>query len=216
MASGSVSSLLSSVGKLLDFLRAPPAAAASCPPVPPPRGGRPAATAADLQWLGQLRRRIQAALDDAGELTREAEDVLDAYRYELLRHRVLERQAAAAAFSVSRKRERDDGEEDGSFSERIKEITRGFEISTDRAGLQLRPEEDGVTSEKMQETAWWTDEISTDRAIPLLRPDDEDGGIRGRIEELTCPLRKYPEIELPHISDQRLEKGFQGWTPSVE
>lgn len=121
MASGSVSSLLSSVGKLLDFLRAPPAAAASCPPVPPPRGGRPAATAADLQWLGQLRRRIQAALDDAGErevressgkawveelgeLSREAEDVLDPYRYELLRCRVLERQATAAASSVSLKR----------------------------------------------------------------------------------------------------------------
>ncbi|RCV38486.1 hypothetical protein SETIT_8G146600v2 [Setaria italica] len=189
MASGLLSPLLSSARKLLDLLWSPAAAA--------PRGER-FTFSADLQRLERLLRRIQATLDDVGEreiqesyvklwieeltvLARDAEDVLDDYRYEMLRRRAQELQgsiaaAAASSSSASRKRihEEDEG---GSISERIRKITRRFQISTDRAALPLRPDEedDGGTSERIGEIIRRFEEISRDRAALQLGPDD---GIR--------------------------------------
>ncbi|XP_062182124.1 putative disease resistance protein RGA3 [Phragmites australis] len=156
MATGLVSSLLSSLTKLLDLLPSPPAVS-----WPPRSSGGRSTVSNDLQRLERLLRRVQATLDDAGErelrdssvklwieeltdLARDAEDVLDDHRYELLRRRVQERQGAAFAASAStsrkRKHEDDEEEEDGGISERIGEITRRFEeISRDRSALQLGP-----------------------------------------------------------------------------
>nr|CAB3489977.1 unnamed protein product [Digitaria exilis] len=92
MASGPVASLLSSASKLLDLL-----------PAAPRRGGR--SVSAGVRRLQRLLRRIQATLDDAGErvvqdrsvklwiaelteVAGDAEDVLDDYRYALIRRRV--------------------------------------------------------------------------------------------------------------------------------
>ncbi|PVH38639.1 hypothetical protein PAHAL_5G311100 [Panicum hallii] len=182
MASGLLSPLLSSARKLLDLLWS--SAAASGDPQ-----GEHSTFPADLQRLERLLRRIQATLDDVGErevqesyvklwiaeltvLARDAEDVLDDYRYEMLRRRVQELQgsAAAAASSASRKRNHD---EDGSISERIRKITRRFQISTDRAALPLRPEEDddGGTSERIGDIIRRFEEISRDRAALQLGPD---------------------------------------------
>lgn len=124
MASGLVSSLLSSASHLLDLLRRP-TAPASCPAP---------GEAADLQRLERLLRRVQATLDDAGErevrdssvslwieeltdLARDAEDILDDCRYELLRRRVQELHGAGTC--TSRKRKHDDGMEDGGVSQVI-------------------------------------------------------------------------------------------------
>ncbi|RLM58801.1 hypothetical protein C2845_PM18G09170 [Panicum miliaceum] len=125
MASGLLSPLLFSARKLLDLLWSSAAASGA------PQGER-STFSADLQRLERLLRRIQATLDDVGErevqesyvklwiaeltvLARDAEDVLDDYRYEMLRRRVQELQgSAAAASSASRKRNHD---EDGSISE---------------------------------------------------------------------------------------------------
>jgi hypothetical protein len=86
-----------------------------------------------VERLERLLRRIQATLDDAGErevrdcsvklwmeelmdLARDAEDVLDDHRYELLRRQVQERQEAAAAASSATVKRKHDGE-DGTISE---------------------------------------------------------------------------------------------------
>ncbi|KAL6654127.1 hypothetical protein ACP70R_007592 [Stipagrostis hirtigluma subsp. patula] len=150
MAAGLVSSLLVSLGKLIDLLPNPAAA------LWPSRGGRPTVSD-DLRRLQRLLLRVHATLEDAGArevrdssvklwleelrgLARDAEDVLDDHRHDLLRRRAQEWQGAAG----SRKRKRDDGadEDDGRMSERIGEITRRFEeISRDRAALQLRPDD---------------------------------------------------------------------------
>uniref|UniRef100_A0A0A9H5A8 Uncharacterized protein n=1 Tax=Arundo donax TaxID=35708 RepID=A0A0A9H5A8_ARUDO len=182
MASGLLSPVLSSASKLLDLLRSRPAA--SCPPC----GGR-STVSADVQRLERLLRRIQATLDDAAErevrdssvklwieeltdLARDAEDVLDDYRYDLLRRRVQEHQGAANTVSTSGKRKHDD-EENVGICERIRKITRRFEISTDRAALQLRPDdEDGGISERIGEITRRFEEISTDRAALHLGPED--------------------------------------------
>jgi len=185
MAGGLLSPLLSSARKLLDLLWSSAAASGA------PQGERRSTFPADLQRLERLLRRIQATLDDVGEreveesyvklwvaeltvLARDAEDVLDDYRYEMLRRRVQELQgsAAAAASSSSASRKRNH-EEDGSISERIRKITRRFQISTDRAALPLRPEEDddGGTSERIGDIIRRFEEISRDRAALQLGPD---------------------------------------------
>ncbi|GJN04661.1 hypothetical protein PR202_ga22226 [Eleusine coracana subsp. coracana] len=146
MASGLVSSLLCSASKLLDLLRIPPAAST------PLRGGQ-YAVSADVRRLQRLLRRIQATLDDAGErevrdssvklwieeltdLARDAEDVLDDYRYELLRRQA---QTAAAVFadspSTSSGKRTHDGDEDHGLCEQI------VVFSTDRATPHLRTDD---------------------------------------------------------------------------
>ncbi|CAN6372329.1 unnamed protein product [Urochloa humidicola] len=100
MASGLVASVLSSASKLLDLLGGAPA-------VPRRGSGRRSVSYVDVLRLQRLLRRIQATLDDAGErevrdrsvnlwitelteVARDAEDVLDECRYELIRRRVQE------------------------------------------------------------------------------------------------------------------------------
>ncbi|TVU24739.1 hypothetical protein EJB05_27193, partial [Eragrostis curvula] len=183
MASGLVSSLLSSASRLLDLLRRPPAAAS----------GAPRSETADLQRLERLLRRVQATLDDAGErevrdssvklwieelsdLARDAEDVLDDFRYELLRRRAQERQGSAA--STSRKRKHDE-EEDAGISQRIGYITRQFEeISRDRAALQLSPEDGKRISER--DSKWESRDTSH-----LL----DESLVFGRSEEKECIIK---------------------------
>jgi hypothetical protein len=123
MASGLVASVLSSASKLLDLLRGAPAVS-RC-------GGRRSAWA-DVHRLQRLLRRIQATLDDAGErevrdssvklwieeltdVARDAEDVLDDYRYELIRRRVQELQQGrgGGSSSTSCKRKHDEEEDRG-------------------------------------------------------------------------------------------------------
>uniref|UniRef100_A0A0E0JJL4 Uncharacterized protein n=1 Tax=Oryza punctata TaxID=4537 RepID=A0A0E0JJL4_ORYPU len=148
MASGLVSSLVSSASSLLEILRSPLSDLY-------PRSGHPTASA-DLQRLKRLLSRIQATLDDAEEqglqdnyvklwlkelkdLACDAKDVLDDYRYELLQSQVQERQAD---YPRKRKHLDKDEEDDGSINERINDITNRFEeISRDRVALQLRAED---------------------------------------------------------------------------
>uniref|UniRef100_A0A0D9Y9T3 Uncharacterized protein n=1 Tax=Oryza glumipatula TaxID=40148 RepID=A0A0D9Y9T3_9ORYZ len=148
MASGLVSSLLSSASSLLAILRSPLSDLY-------PHSGHPTASA-DLQRLKRLLSRIQATLDDAEEqglqdnyvklwlkelkdLAGDAKDVLDDYRYELLQSQVQERQGD---YPCKRKHLDKDEEDDDSINERINDITNRFEeISRDRAALQLRAED---------------------------------------------------------------------------
>lgn len=102
-----MSSLLSSLAKLASLLPSPASISWL------PRGGRPT-IAEGLQRLERLLLRIQATLEDAGErqvqdssvrlwveeltgLARDAEDVLDDHRYELLRRRAQECAAASTS-----------------------------------------------------------------------------------------------------------------------
>lgn len=124
MASGLVSSLLSSASSLLAILRRPPSSSY-------PRSDH-RTVSVDLQRLERLLSRIQATLDDAEEqevqdnyvklwltelkdLARDADDLLDDYRYELLQRQVQEREA-----DCSRKRKRMDHDNDDDDS--IKEV----------------------------------------------------------------------------------------------
>lgn len=120
MASGLVSSLLSSTSSLLAILRSPLSDLY-------PRSGHPTASA-DLQRLKRLLSRIQATLEDAEEqglqdnyvklwlkelkdLALDAEDVLDDYRYELLQSQVQEFQG-----DYPRKRKHMDNDEEDNDS----------------------------------------------------------------------------------------------------
>jgi hypothetical protein len=120
MASGGVvASLLSSATKLLDLLRGAPSVSR--------RAGQQQPVSADVHRLQRLLRRIQATIDDAGEreirdssvklwiaeitvVARDAEDVLEDYRYELIRRRVqrLEGTGGGASTSCKRKHHHDD------------------------------------------------------------------------------------------------------------
>ncbi|TVU24721.1 hypothetical protein EJB05_27174, partial [Eragrostis curvula] len=186
MATGLVSSLLSSLAKLADLLPSPPAVSW------PSRGERPTVSE-DLQRLQRLLRRIQATLEDAGErevrdssvklwleelrdVALGAEDVLDDHRYELLRRRVQERQGGAA----SRKRKHDDGldqyEEYGGMRQRIGEITRRFEeISRDRAALQLGPEDGERISGRDSKWESRTSSHLLDESLVFGRLDEKEG-----------------------------------------
>lgn len=123
MASGLVSSLLSSASSLLAILRSPLSDLY-------PRSGHPTASA-DLQRLKRLLSHIQATLDDAEEqglqdnyvklwlkelkdLARDAKDVLDDYRYELLQSQVQERQGD---YPCKRKHLDKDEEDDDGINE---------------------------------------------------------------------------------------------------
>ncbi|WVZ51338.1 hypothetical protein U9M48_002491 [Paspalum notatum var. saurae] len=189
MASGLLSPLLSSAGKLLDLLWSS-ARASYC--APGGEGERRSTFAVDLQRLERLLRRIQATLDDVGErefqldksvklwveeltdLARDGEDVLDGYRYEMLRrHFQLKLQGAADDASASPSSRKRNHEEDGSsISERIRKITRRFQISTDRAAMQLIPEEDAAKSERIEVIIHCFEEISRDRAALQLGEND--------------------------------------------
>jgi hypothetical protein len=138
MASGVVASLLSSATKLLDFLRGAPAAVSR-------REGRQAVSA-EVHRLQRLLRRIQATLDDAGEreirdrsvklwvseitvVARDAEDLLEDYRYELIRRRVQVQElygtagGGGGAASTSCKRKHHDDDNYG-----ICEVTHSFSL----------------------------------------------------------------------------------------
>ncbi|XP_015622262.1 putative disease resistance protein RGA3 isoform X2 [Oryza sativa Japonica Group] len=148
MASGLVSSLLSSTSSLLAILRSPLSDLY-------PRSGHPTASA-DLQRLKRLLSRIQATLEDAEEqglqdnyvklwlkelkdLALDAEDVLDDYRYELLQSQVQELQGD---YPRKRKHMDNDEEDNDSIDERINEMINRFEeISRDRDALKLRFED---------------------------------------------------------------------------
>lgn len=130
-------SLLSSASKLLDLLRSPPPA---CTPL---RRGQ-SAVAADVGRLQRLLRRIQAILDDAGErevrdssvklwieelsdLARDAEDVLDDYRYDLFKRQAQEgQQTAHAVFSGSASTSSGKRTHDGDEGRGISEVTKFF------------------------------------------------------------------------------------------
>ncbi|GJN25411.1 hypothetical protein PR202_gb13234 [Eleusine coracana subsp. coracana] len=180
MASGLVSSLLCSASKLLDLLRIPPAAST------PLRGGQ-YAVSADVRRLQRLLRRIQATLDDAGErevrdssvklwieeltdLARDEEDVLDDYRYELLRRQAQQTAAAVFADSASTSssgKRTHDGDEDHGLCEQI------VVFSTDRATPHLRTDdEDNSISERIREIRCRFEEVSRDRAALQLSPED--------------------------------------------
>ncbi|AQK58365.1 Blight resistance protein RGA1-like protein [Zea mays] len=223
MASGGVvASLLSSATKLLDLLRGAPSVSR--------RAGQQQPVSADVHRLQRLLRRIQATIDDAGEreirdssvklwiaeitvVARDAEDVLEDYRYELIRRRVqrLEGTGGGASTSCKRKHHHDDqgygireillprGRDKRNciltltcFQRMIRKITRRFSISTDRAGFQFRPEgDDGSTSEGIVDITRWFEEIHTDQTAAQLRPEDEDGDISKRIGEI---IRRFEEI----------------------
>ncbi|XP_052159024.1 putative disease resistance protein RGA3 isoform X3 [Oryza glaberrima] len=179
MASGLISSLLSSASSLLAILRGPSSALY-------PHSSYPTASA-DLQRLKRLILRIQATLDDAEEqgmqdnyvklwlkelkdLARDAEDVLNDYRYELLQCQIRECQVDCPR---KRKHLDTDEEDDDSINERINEITNRFEeISRDRAALQLRPE-DG------QKIAGRSDWLKSQPTSHLL----DESLVFGRIDE---------------------------------
>ncbi|XP_066334014.1 putative disease resistance protein RGA3 [Miscanthus floridulus] len=74
----------------------------------------------------------------------------------------------------------------------VRKITGRFEISADRAAVQLRPEEeDGGTSEHIGEIAQRFKEISSDGAAPQLRTEDEHGVVSERIRKITS---RFEEI----------------------
>ncbi|KAF8694512.1 hypothetical protein HU200_038258 [Digitaria exilis] len=182
MASGLVASLLSSASKLLDLLRGAPPAAAP----------RRRSVSSGVRRLQRLLGRIQATLDDAGErvvqdrsvklwiaelteVARDAEDVLDDYRYELIRRRVQDLQGSGGAdSSTSCKRKHE--EDRGICEQRIsRKITSWSDISTERAAVQLRLQEDdggSGTSERIEDIIRQFEEISRDRAALQLRPED--------------------------------------------
>nr|CAB3491724.1 unnamed protein product [Digitaria exilis] len=200
MASGLVASLLSSASKLLDLLRGAPPAAAP----------RRRSVSSGVRRLQRLLGRIQATLDDAGErvvqdrsvklwiaelteVARDAEDVLDDYRYELIRRRVQDLQGSGGAdSSTSCKRKH---EEDRGICERIsRKITSWSDISTERAAVQLRLQEDdggSGTSEEIVEITRWFEETSSDQTIPQHSLADEDDDISERIEDI---IRQFEEI----------------------
>ncbi|CAL4987627.1 unnamed protein product [Urochloa decumbens] len=230
MASGLVASVLSSASKLLDLLGGAPAA--------PRRGGRHSVSYADVLRLQRLLRRIQATLDDAGErelrdssvklwiaeltdVARDAEDVLDECRYELIRRRVQEIQGGSgASTSCNKRKKHDEDEEDrGICEQRIRKFTRRFNISIDRTALQLRPQEnDGATSEEIVDITRWFEEISTDRNSPQLNPpEDEDGDISERIEDIRCQFeeisRDRAALQLRPEDGERITGSGSHWEP---
>ncbi|KAJ1275792.1 hypothetical protein BS78_05G163400 [Paspalum vaginatum] len=211
MASGLLSPLLSSAGKLLDLLWS--SARAYCAPA---GEGERSTFAVDLQRLERLLRRIQATLDDVGErefqdksvklwieeltdLARDGEDVLDGYRYEMLRRCFQELQGADYDGSASPSPRKRSHEEDGSISERIRKITRRFQISTDRAAMQLIPEEDAANSERIEDIIHRFEEISRDRAA--LQLGENDGR---RIAERDC---EWESRTTSHLFDESLVFG---------
>ncbi|XP_006644236.1 putative disease resistance protein RGA3 isoform X2 [Oryza brachyantha] len=175
MAIGLVPSLLSSASSLLAILRSRPSAL------------HPPTASADLQRLERLLSRIQATVDDAEEqevqdnyaklwlkelkeLAHDAKDVLEDYRYELLRCKVQERQAD---YPRKRKHIDYDQEDDDSINETINDIANRFEeIFRDRAALQLRSED----AEKLADRS---DRLNSKPTTHLL----DESLVFGRIDE---------------------------------